>query len=409
MQIELTSVQEGKWTWRKAGAKHPKGEMDAALLPKGAALGDEIWVEVISGLDGIFVETVLPTKTETDSKSAVQTLEVLGSKRKFKPVTSNVTGPKAKKPRQQKKPRFRRELEPKPDSKVEKRGPGPKLNAKTIHADTWYKELPEEQKPIAKKIIAGGMPAVRKALAKENLEPAKKSEPGEQNGLKPKPENPKKSTAEAVSPKSKSLPVGQELVALAQKLDTAYRLAHWEDRVEAAINGIDTVRLSDLRAVLASAEGLKRNKGAAAKAEELHQKLMERLENETSIWIEDITILISEDRILRAINMSSRPPKAGSPLPEDISLQLAQKAGAALKSETSSKRWTGFLEACYLSPIAKMVVPVSYPTTVSEELLKMAERAKNTMQEVSSNLITISENSSKPPRMAETSGTVTDR
>ena len=37
MEIELTSDRgDGSWTWRAAGAKQPKGVVDAGLVPDGA-------------------------------------------------------------------------------------------------------------------------------------------------------------------------------------------------------------------------------------------------------------------------------------------------------------------------------------------------------------------------------------
>ena len=40
IEIELTSTRpDGMWTWRAAGAQQPKGLLDGALLPSGAAAG----------------------------------------------------------------------------------------------------------------------------------------------------------------------------------------------------------------------------------------------------------------------------------------------------------------------------------------------------------------------------------
>ena len=43
LEIELTSDRaDGKWTWRAAGAKQPKGILDGALLPEGVGVGDVV-------------------------------------------------------------------------------------------------------------------------------------------------------------------------------------------------------------------------------------------------------------------------------------------------------------------------------------------------------------------------------
>ena len=42
IDIELTSARpDGSFTWRAAGAKQPKGEIDASLAPGGAKVGKE--------------------------------------------------------------------------------------------------------------------------------------------------------------------------------------------------------------------------------------------------------------------------------------------------------------------------------------------------------------------------------
>ena len=46
IDIELTSTRaDGTWTWRAAGAQKPKGVLDGALLPAGAAVGQVLKAE----------------------------------------------------------------------------------------------------------------------------------------------------------------------------------------------------------------------------------------------------------------------------------------------------------------------------------------------------------------------------
>jgi hypothetical protein len=46
LEIELTSARgDGTWTWRAAGARQPKGELDGSLLAAGAKVGDVVRVE----------------------------------------------------------------------------------------------------------------------------------------------------------------------------------------------------------------------------------------------------------------------------------------------------------------------------------------------------------------------------
>ena len=46
IEVELTSERpDGSWTWRAAGAREPKGELDGTLLPAGSKVGDVLKAE----------------------------------------------------------------------------------------------------------------------------------------------------------------------------------------------------------------------------------------------------------------------------------------------------------------------------------------------------------------------------
>src|SRR5207237_6122104 len=63
MEIELTSTRpDGTWTWRAAGARQPKGELDGGLLYAGAKVGDVVRVDADVQLEGVTINAVLPPK-----------------------------------------------------------------------------------------------------------------------------------------------------------------------------------------------------------------------------------------------------------------------------------------------------------------------------------------------------------
>ncbi|MGB5757070.1 MAG: hypothetical protein WBM50_09160, partial [Acidimicrobiales bacterium] len=67
IEVELTSARDdGSWTWRAAGAKQPKGDVDAALLYQGAKVGDVVKVEAEFHLDGIEVTEVFAPKAKKE-------------------------------------------------------------------------------------------------------------------------------------------------------------------------------------------------------------------------------------------------------------------------------------------------------------------------------------------------------
>ena len=68
IDIELTSSRDdGTWTWRAAGAKQPKGVVNATLVPTYAKVGDVLRADVESGLDGTEVLAVAPPKAKKES------------------------------------------------------------------------------------------------------------------------------------------------------------------------------------------------------------------------------------------------------------------------------------------------------------------------------------------------------
>ena len=94
IDVELTSTRDdGTWTWRAAGARQPKGVLDAALLPPEPKLGQILKVEVATGLDGLEVVAVIPPKA---SRSEPERLQLLGSGRADEPLVTTVLAPKGR-------------------------------------------------------------------------------------------------------------------------------------------------------------------------------------------------------------------------------------------------------------------------------------------------------------------------
>src|SRR4051812_42267935 len=90
IELELTSERpDGTWTWRAAGAREPRGELDGSVLPGGAKVGDVLRAEADFHVDGITVLSVLPPK---GARVETERLELLPSEREFTPVTSTLVG-----------------------------------------------------------------------------------------------------------------------------------------------------------------------------------------------------------------------------------------------------------------------------------------------------------------------------
>ena len=66
-------------------------------------------------------------------------------------------------------------------------------------------------------------------------------------------------------------------------------------------------------------------------------------------------------RIVRALRLSSRPPKAGAPLPPEVATRLTDGAGEALTAEAAPERWVAVLDALAFAPVRDKVIPTSLP------------------------------------------------
>ncbi|MFM7819662.1 MAG: hypothetical protein ACKPAF_02210 [Actinomycetota bacterium] len=102
LDVELTSQRgDGSWTWRAAGAKVPKGVIDASLLPGSSKVGDVLKIEADFDIDGV---TVLAVVTQRDKSQKGTFLELIDDQ-PFKTVTEKLADRKksdrSSKPRRQ--------------------------------------------------------------------------------------------------------------------------------------------------------------------------------------------------------------------------------------------------------------------------------------------------------------------
>ena len=211
------------------------------------------------------------------------------------------------------------------------------------HRQAALKALPTIQQPLAEEVLKGGVPGVRQAIDRMN----------------------DKATAEGM-PKIKREP----LVALAEKLAPTLKAAEWRDRAEAAVAGIETVDLRDIRSVVVAADGAARDEETRALADQLREGLTNRVDAEHNAWRDELAQTIAEGRTVRALRLSSRPPKAGAPLPIDMAERLAAAASESLTSEVTSDRYATVIDAVAFSPVRTQVKAQGVPANPSDELTK---------------------------------------
>lgn len=370
IEIELTSKREdGTWTWRAAGAREPKGVVDSSVVPAGSSVKDVLRAEVESDLDGTRVLSILPTKQKT---ARTGLLEILPSDKPFEPVTqklarkerredgkrgprrdrpANKDGEKSDRPQRPRRPHFETppELPMRPKAK--------RLRSGRANVDAVLKDLPEAQRTIAEKVLSGGVPAVRAAVEQQNKA--------------------------AVAAGQEKIPA-EGLVQMAEQLLPRLRVAEWLDKAEGAQRIIAEIDLRDLRAIVVASNDpvIARDESTRTLVDAMKAALAKRQDEETKNWLDDIQAATNVGRVVRALKLSSQPPKAGVPFPSALAAQLAAATTAALTIDAPADRWIALLEAAAFSPVRLQVNPVSPSSTVSADLTKTVMRLGPLMPQV---------------------------
>ena len=380
IDIELTSNRgDGTWTWRAAGAKTPKGTLNGSILDAGAKTGDTIKVEAEFDLDGVEILSLVKTKEKAVRGNLLQ---IIGSEKEFQPVTQKLADkskdrkPKRdgdRKPRRdgdKRPPREGAESEKSGDRRprrpsftappeLPKRPAAKRLKPKRVHRAAVLDTLPVEQRGVAERALTGGIKAVRDAVKEQN---------------------------EQLKKEGKPLVPADGLISMAQELLPKLRVAEWLDKAEAAKADIDLLDLRDLRQVVVGADDpmVVRDETTRSLAAELKAALKTRQEFEQTRWLEDIKSALAVSRVIRALKISSEPPKAGQPFPADLGAQLATAASASLASETAPDRFSAVLEAIAFSPVRGQVKLAAAPPTTNEAMLSTVKRVAPLVPQIAS-------------------------
>ena len=394
IDIEITSaLSDGSWTWRKAGAQKPKGTIDASILPDGVQVGDELKVEAEQMMDGMEILSVVKGREKAEREGM---LELLPDDKPFEAVIETKAkrgrgegggrggdrdgrgrgrdgdrprgrdgGKDGDRPRgrdggkdgdrsrgrdggrgersdRPKKPHFEAPPEVPLRPKAKRLRPGKARSQEVLAA------VPEEQRPIAE-LALQGMAAVRTRVKDEN---AKLKADG-------KPEMPEAS-----------------ITKMAEEMLPKLRVADWLDRAEAAQRQMQHLDLRDLRSVVAASDDsiVARDESTRALAEELKASLVAKQTEEMAHWLEDVDAALTVGRVIRALRLSSQPPKAGVMFPPLLAKRLGAAATASLLPEDSGDRWSAVLEAAAFSPVRALVTPTVAPTTITDDLKKTVLR-----------------------------------
>jgi hypothetical protein len=411
IEVELTSqTGDSTWTWRAAGAKQPRGTVDAALVPEGSGVGAVLRAEVEITLDGTTVTALLPAKAKAGATGVGRTaerIEILGTPQKGPDVNVVYAG-KGKRRREERpegqrdgsrRPPDRRprtegdERRPRSEGRSDARsggrsgargegggapaeGGGPRRrsgparpggregggrdNPRRLATSSTYRnaalaELKPEQLPVAEQLLRGGIPAVRQAIEEQNTRARAEHRPE----VTPGP-----------------------LLAMAEQLLPAINLAAWKDRASVARNAGKDAPLRELRSIVASASTVTLDDEGTELATALRTSLDQRVTALRDRWVERITGALDDGRVTDAVRASIRPPEPATRLSSELAVRLAEQAGQAMSAETPPEQWLALLEVVVESPVRRTVKPAGLPTGADEQLLAEARKASGYVPEL---------------------------
>jgi hypothetical protein len=387
IDIELTSQSgDGSWTWRAAGARQPKGTVEAAQVPSGEKVGSVLRADVEIGLEGIEVLSLTSVKAPRSPEKTEGRIEVRGTPKRA-PDVSVILAPGSSKrrrddgddrrdrrdrpsrptragadrgPREERGERGDRPAGDRPAGASGPRRPGgarpggrdgrpargerPTVPTSTVHRNAMLAALRPEQIPVAEQLLRGGLQAVRQAIDTQN------------------------STAKA----SGKPPVAADaLLAMADELLPTVRLADWKDRASAAQTAGKEYRLRELRTVVAASRTVNLDEEGRALAKSLRESLDQRTTALRDEWLARITNALNDGRVQQAIEASVRAPEPGTRCPAELAVKLAAAAGEALSADKAPEEWMQLLDAVVASPVRRNVKPAGIP---DDEVARQAAR-----------------------------------
>ncbi len=414
IDVELTShTGESTWTWRAAGAKQPRGTVDADLVPAGSRVGSVLRAEVETTLDGTTVVALLPEKARSEGRAA-QRIEVTGPERGGPDVKVMLAG-KARPRRGEPSGSARRPSgrgptgEPSGDGGAGRTrsgaagrtrsgaagrtrsgaagrtrsgaapdgGPGQgrraagsrpdgnragprrdssrRLSPSSTFRNAALATLRPEQLPVAEQLLRGGIPAVRQAIEEQNARARADNRPE----VTPGP-----------------------LLTMAEELLPMVNLATWKDRAFAARAAGRDVPLRELRSIVAAASTVTLDDEGREMASALRGSLDERVTALRNGWVERITSALDQGRVADAVRASIRPPEPAARLSAELAVRLAEAAGQAMATDTPAGDWLALLDVVVDSPVRRTVRPQGLPTGADDQLLAAARKASGYVPEL---------------------------
>ncbi|HVC70515.1 MAG TPA: hypothetical protein VNC61_09720 [Acidimicrobiales bacterium] len=443
IDIELTSRRDdGSWTWRAPGAKHPRGSLDGELVPSVAKVGDVLRAEADFELEGITVVSVQAPRVVDTNGGGPERIEVVGSGRdKGDGVSVTLV------------PGSRRQRDDGDGDRRPRRGAGDRGAGR-----------PGPVRPTAGRSAPGrdGPPSRDRAPRRDGASPgddrgrgadgAGRPRPTERAGGRPGPETSGRGSADRPSgdrsgagprrgreerpqrrdrPRrpevvttnrnaalaalsAEQIPVAEQLLrggipavrqaideqntrarsegraeispqpllTMAEELLPRMTLAAWKDRAVTLRAAGREAPLREMRSVVAGASTVSLDDEGRELVGALREALDSRVAALRVAWLARVVTALDESRVAEALRVAAKPPEPTARIPADLAVRLAETAGSSMAPTLDEAQWKDLLDAVINSPVRRTVKPVGLPAEASPELLTAARHAAGLVPEL---------------------------
>ncbi len=376
IEIEITSVTGEIATWRAAGAKLPKGSLNASIVPGGPQIGQVYRAEIEQFMDDIEILSVTTPKTASPLDPRNERISMVEKKSDGPDVTVTYA-PKGRggsrrdgderKPRREgddRKPRKDGERKPRREGSASEsrpdRGPrregenrpprGPRTGSllvapvATTHRNAMLATLTAEQIPVAEQLLRGGIAAVRSAIAEQNKTLVAQSRPTIEPTL---------------------------IERMAEDLVGRTTLAFWKDRAAGAVGAGKELKLRDLRAVVTSAKTVTHDDESRAMLKELQTSLSDRIEHMRKVWNEKLASALAANNLKEALTLISRPPDSSTRVSSEDAAKIVSAVSEALSSAQDPTLWNELVTLTVETSIRRQVKPTGIPASESSKNIAM--------------------------------------
>ena len=406
IEIEITSLSGDLATWRAAGAKLPKGVLQASLIPGGPVIGNVYRADIEQYMEGIEVLSVMAPKTASPLDPKNERLELIPEVQKGPDVVVTYA-PKGRGTRRDGERRdtdrrdgARREGTKRPSTRRESREGASSSNERPARAPRG--DHPRSERPAGERPPRGPRPEHAEGDARADRSP--RSPRGDRGGRPSRPERshgpqqPPLTTTHrnallaTLSPEQ--LPVAEQLLRggmpavriavetqnknassqgrptvdpttidrIAEDLLNKTNLALWKDRAGGAIGAGRELRLRDLRAVVTSAKMVSLDDEARAQLKELQASLTARVEHLRVQWNEKLEAAINSKNVKEALSLVARPPDVSTRVSADAAGRVVALVSVTLSAEQDPKLWNEIVELTADTSIRRNVKPLGIPS-----------------------------------------------